>query len=87
MRSNTNEPTQPEAEPTTFRLRELRRIITRHRRQHEQAERSFRDWQMGSSVNERVMDEQLTRIRNQLANRLRVQARMRVIGGDEVAEN
>ena len=87
MKSNTSEPQHAEAEPQTFRLRELRRIITRHRRQHEQAERSFRDWQTSWSANERVMDEQLTRIGNQLTNRLQKQARLRAVGGEEFTEN
>lgn len=73
-------------EDTGFELRELRRIINRHRRQHDRAARTFRDWQQSWSMNERVRDEQLTRIGNQLANRLRNLPPLNGVG-EEVIEN
>jgi hypothetical protein len=78
------EPSDAMQEPSGFELRELRRIITRHRRRHEQAERQFRDWQRNWSMNERVREEQLTRISNQLMDRLRNQAPS---NGREIIEN
>jgi hypothetical protein len=85
MRSDTTEPL-PSDEPTGFELRKLRRLINRHRRRHEQAERRFRDWRKTWSVNESVIDEQLTRIGNQLTNRLRRQAELGA-GSEGMIEN
>lgn len=85
MRSDATQPL-PTDESTGFELRKLRRLINRHRRQHEQAERRFHNWRKTRSVNESVMDEQLTRIGIQLTNRLRRQAELRATGGD-VIEN
>ena len=84
MRNNLIDETDSTEEPSGFELRELRRIITRHRRRHEQVERQFRDWQQTWSAKERVREEQLTRIGNQLTDRLR----NRTPGtGREVIEN
>lgn len=86
MRNNTIEETGLQEEPSGFDLRELRRIITRHRRQHERAERTFRDWQRTWAMNDRVREEQLARIGNQLANRLRNLPPLSETG-EEVVEN
>lgn len=84
MRNNSTEPSDAVEVASGFELRELRRIITRHRRRHEQAERKFRDWQRDWSANERVREEQLTRISNQLTDRLRNRTPS---NGREVIEN
>ena len=84
MRDNATEETDSTDDSSGYELRDLRRIITRHRRRHEQAERQFRDWHQTWSMNERVREEQLSRIGNQLMDRLRNQS---PDNGREMIEN
>lgn len=85
MRHNTIDEADSTDDSSGFKLRELRRIITRHRRRHEQAERTFREWQRTWSVNEQVREEQLARIGNQLMDRLRSQAALSGPGGEAIS--
>jgi hypothetical protein len=70
----------PAAEPTFgLSLRRIRELLAHHRRQVEEGERAFREWQAEWWVRERVIDEHLRRIEQQVTGIPRPVPRLSVV--------